>query len=79
MVGMPESQQLRDLIAVLEPGYEPARVYLRSLAADYGARYVDLSASIENDALFMDVHHLNEAGTHVFAPLLAEACFGSDN
>ena len=77
MVAMPMSQKLRDLTAALEPDFEPARAYFRSLAADFGAHYIDLSDVIDEDALFMDDHHLNEAGSRVFAPVLAEACFDS--
>ena len=52
-----------------------SRAILQSLAAKYGVRYVDMSSVVNEDALFWDEQHLNDAGTHVFTPLLATACY----
>lgn len=75
MVDMPVTPLYRELSANYEE-FESARVLLRSLAADYEARYTDMSAAITDLEYFLNQDHLNERGSLKFAPLLESACFG---
>jgi len=75
MVVMPLTQLLRSsMINVAE--FQRAELFLESLAAEYGVRFVDMSDVITNAALFVDADHLNGDGAREFASLLEAACFG---
>ena len=75
MVEMPLSQSLRSSMTNFGE-FQRTQLFLESLAARYGARFVDASAEITNAALFADSSHLNEDGARELAPWLEAACFG---
>jgi len=78
MVRMPLAPLVQSLIvnSANDPKFRRAQSYYQSLAAKYGATYVDMSGALKEEILFLDERHLNEAGARSFLPILETACHG---